>query len=97
MRVSWGLSRLRLSSIGLQTRQFASVGGIRRTALYDFHVKEHGQMVEFGGYEMPLQYKGQSIIASVAWTRHAASLFDVHSRLYFRINDRWGICSNTSN
>jgi glycine cleavage system aminomethyltransferase T len=43
-------------------------------------VKEGGTMVEFGGFQMPVQYKGQSISDSVNWTRTKASLFDVHSR-----------------
>ena len=27
-----------------------------RTPLYDWHVSHHGRMVEFGGWEMPVQY-----------------------------------------
>ena len=60
-------------------RQFTSAasGPLRRTALYDLHVKEGGTMVEFGGFQMPVQYKDQSISDSVIWTRSKASLFDV--------------------
>jgi len=63
-------------------RRFASSSSsapARRTALYELHVKEGGTMVEFGGFQMPLQYKGQSISDSVIWTRSKASLFDVLS------------------
>jgi len=36
-------------------------------------------MVEFGGFQMPVQYKDQSIGESVLWTRSKAALFDVIS------------------
>ena len=29
---------------------------LRRTALYDLHVKHGAKMVPFAGYEMPVQY-----------------------------------------
>jgi aminomethyltransferase len=62
------------------TRQLATAaaGPLRRTALYDTHVKAGGSMVEFGGFQMPVQYKSQSISESVLWTRSKASLFDVY-------------------
>jgi Aminomethyltransferase folate-binding domain len=61
------------------TRQLATAGSnsLRRTALYDIHVKAGGKLVEFGGFEMPVQYVSQSIGESVLWTRDKASLFDV--------------------
>ncbi len=38
--------------------------------------RQHGaRMVEFAGYEMPIQYAG--IVAEHEWTRNSASLFDV--------------------
>ncbi|RDE10616.1 glycine cleavage system aminomethyltransferase GcvT [Pelagibacterium lacus] len=46
-----------------------------RTALYDRHLAHGGRMVEFGGYALPVQYKG--IVAEHLHTRAAASLFDV--------------------
>jgi aminomethyltransferase len=55
----------------------ATTGNLRKTALYDLHVKNGGTMVEFGGFQMPVQYKGLSISDSVLWTRNKASLFDV--------------------
>ena len=63
-------------------RQFttAAAGPLRRTALHETHVKEGATMVEFGGFQMPLQYKSQSISDSVNWTRTKASLFDVSLR-----------------
>ena len=47
-----------------------------RTVLYDRHVAQGAQMVEFGGWEMPIQYP-QGIIQEHLTTRKAAGLFDV--------------------
>ena len=48
---------------------------MKRTALYDVHVKAGGRMVPFAGYEMPVQYEG--VIAEHLAVRRAAGLFDV--------------------
>lgn len=47
-----------------------------RTVLHAWHVAAGGRMVEFGGYEMPVQYK-TGIIAEHLATRRHAGLFDV--------------------
>ena len=47
----------------------------RRTPLYDFHIRHGARIVEFAGWEMPVQYSG--IIAEHKATRQAAGLFDV--------------------
>lgn len=60
----------------------AGGGKVRRTALYDMHVKAGGTMVEYGGFTMPVLYKSQSIGDSVKWTRTKASLFDVPPPAY---------------
>ncbi|MCA6520160.1 MAG: glycine cleavage system aminomethyltransferase GcvT, partial [Pseudanabaena sp. M110S1SP2A07QC] len=31
---------------------------LKRTPLYDLHVAAGARLVEFGGWEMPVQYKG---------------------------------------
>ncbi len=46
-----------------------------KTALYERHVATGGRIVEFGGYALPVQYKG--IVAEHTHTRESASLFDV--------------------
>jgi aminomethyltransferase len=53
----------------------ADTQDLRRTALYDLHVKLGARMVPFAGYAMPVQYEG--IIAEHRWTRAHAGLFDV--------------------
>ena len=49
---------------------------LKRTQLYDVHVAEGGKMVDFGGWEMPIQYP-QGIIDEHLYTRHFCSIFDV--------------------
>jgi aminomethyltransferase len=48
---------------------------LRRTSLYDTHVSLGGKLVEFGGFEMPVQYS--SILEEHAAVRTTAGLFDV--------------------
>ena len=49
---------------------------LKRTQLYDAHVKAGATMVDFGGWEMPIQYP-TGIVAEHLYTRHECSLFDV--------------------
>ncbi|HTD85445.1 MAG TPA: glycine cleavage system aminomethyltransferase GcvT [Candidatus Binatia bacterium] len=48
---------------------------LKRTPLYDAHVKLGGRMVEFGGWEMPVQYS--SIVDEHNAVRRAAGVFDI--------------------
>ena len=48
---------------------------LSRTPLHDFHVAHGGRMVDFAGWEMPVQYR--SIIEEHKAVRSAAGLFDV--------------------
>ncbi len=50
-------------------------GGLRRTPLYERHLALGARMVEFGGWEMPVQYSG--IIDEHRAVREAAGLFDI--------------------
>lgn len=49
---------------------------LKRTQLYDVHVKAGATMVDFGGWEMPIQYP-EGIVAEHLYTRANCSLFDV--------------------
>ncbi|MBI1346385.1 glycine cleavage system aminomethyltransferase GcvT [bacterium] len=51
------------------------MSSLLRTPLYDWHVAHHGRMVEFGGWEMPVQYT--SIVDEHHAVRKAAGLFDI--------------------
>ncbi len=46
-----------------------------RTPLFDWHVAHQGRMVEFGGWEMPVQYTG--IVAEHHAVRRDVGLFDI--------------------
>jgi aminomethyltransferase len=48
---------------------------LKQTPLYAAHVKLGGRMVEFGGWEMPVQYS--SIVDEHLAVRRAAGLFDI--------------------
>src|ERR671937_280145 len=48
---------------------------LKRTPLFDAHKKLGGRMVEFGGWEMPVQYS--SIVDEHNAVRGAAGLFDI--------------------
>lgn len=52
-----------------------SQSGPQRTALYDWHQANGARLVEFAGYEMPIQYS--TIVAEHASTRTQAGIFDI--------------------
>lgn len=58
----------------------AAGGPLRKTPLWDSHVALGGKMVEFGGWDMPVQYPA-GIVKSHEHTRKAAGLFDVSHML----------------
>lgn len=49
----------------------------KRTPLYECHVRLGGQMVDFAGFELPVQYEGLGVIAEHTAVREKAGLFDV--------------------
>jgi aminomethyltransferase len=49
---------------------------LKRTPLFQAHVAAGARLVEFGGYEMPVQYR-DGILKEHLWTREHAGLFDV--------------------
>jgi aminomethyltransferase len=48
---------------------------LKRTPLYDLHVAAGSRLVEFGGWEMPVQYKG--LVAEHQAVRSQVGMFDV--------------------
>ena len=52
------------------------MGELRRTVFYEKHLKLGAKMVEFGGWEMPIQYP-TGIVQEHLATRKGAGLFDV--------------------
>lgn len=74
------------------TRQMSSAATeevLKRTALYDFHVRNGGKMVGFAGYELPVQYK-DGVVTSHMHVRQDAGVFDVShmGQLRFHGKDR---------
>ena len=49
---------------------------LKRTAFYDDHLKHGAKIVEFAGYELPIQYS-QGIVTETKTVRSSAGLFDV--------------------
>ena len=49
---------------------------LKRTPLYDAHVAAGATMVDFGGWEMPIQYPA-GIVAEHLYTRKHCGIFDV--------------------
>ena len=49
---------------------------LKRTPLHGLHVSLGAKMVEFAGYDMPVQYK-DGVLKEHLWTREKAGLFDV--------------------
>ena len=54
------------------------MGDLKRTPLRDFHAARGAKLVDFAGWEMPVQYK--SILDEHKAVRRAAGLFDVSHR-----------------
>lgn len=61
-------------------RRFYSTG-LRRTPLYESHVKYNAKFVPYAGFEMPILYKNQTHIESHNWVRSKVGLFDVSHML----------------
>ncbi len=60
---------------------------LKRTVLYDKHVQAGAKLVDFGGWEMPINYKA-GIIEEHIYTRKKAGLFDVSHMGRFIISGR---------
>ncbi len=50
---------------------------MKRTPLYDEHVKAGAKIIDFGGWELPVEYAATGILAEHRAVRTAAGLFDV--------------------
>lgn len=60
---------------------------MKRTALYDSHLKYGGRLVDFAGWHMPVQYQ-KGILQEHLETRRSAGLFDVSHMGRFEITGR---------
>merc|ERR1719313_3329015 len=80
LRRAFALPSHARTPVATAVRSF-SAAPLQQTLIHDLHVEDGGQIVDFAGYSMPVQYKkgphALSIIDSTKWTRESASLFDV--------------------
>ncbi|XP_060533440.1 aminomethyltransferase, mitochondrial [Cylas formicarius] len=76
------------SAANSNVRRFCDTSKGETTPLYNFHVKNGGKIVNFGGFLLPVQYGDQSIVASHLFTRKSASLFDVSHMLQTEIKGK---------
>ncbi|HNZ08188.1 MAG TPA: glycine cleavage system aminomethyltransferase GcvT [Bacillota bacterium] len=53
------------------------MSGLKRTPLYEMHIKYGGMMVDFGGWELPVRYKGKGDLEEHKAVRERVGLFDV--------------------
>lgn len=51
--------------------------GLLKTPLFPMHQKYRGKMIDFGGWELPVEYSDTGIIAEHNQVRQSAGLFDV--------------------
>ena len=75
--------------------QQAATAALKRTPLYDQHRELGARLVEFGGWEMPVQYRG--IIEEHRAVRERAGLFDVSHMGEFTCRGRrarWTSCKH---
>lgn len=73
-----GVSFLQSSDLLLSSKEFRKIKkmkSIKTTPIHQWHQENGAKMVEFSGWEMPIQYKG--ILAEHKQTRSSVSLFDV--------------------
>ena len=69
---------------------------LKRTPLYEQHRELGARLVEFGGWEMPVQYSG--ILAEHEAVRTHAGLFDVSHMGEFKVEGQahWRFCNRLS-
>ena len=66
---------------------------LKRTQLYDVHVAAGAAMVDFGGWEMPIEYPTK-IVAEHLYTRAVSSTYPTWAVSWWR-GRRWSPSSST--
>lgn len=62
-----------------------AVKALKKTPLFESHVKYGAKFGPYAGFEMPLIYKGQTHIESHHWVRNKVGLFDVSHMLQHKV------------
>ncbi|XP_061179083.1 aminomethyltransferase, mitochondrial-like [Saccostrea echinata] len=76
-----------MKGIVCQCRSYSQKESLKKTCLYDYHVKNGGKMVPFAGWSMPVQYTN-GISESHLHVRSAAGLFDVSHMLQTKVTGK---------
>ena len=63
------------------------MGALKRTVLYNHHVGAGAKMVDFGGWEMPVNYPG-GMIEEHLYTRKKVGIFDISHMGRFAVSGR---------
>lgn len=71
MHKNWGHNKDKINKEGA-----VKLDNLKKTVLYNAHLAANATMVDFGGWDMPVQYP-EGIIAEHLFTRRYASMFDV--------------------
>ncbi|CCG82222.1 Probable aminomethyltransferase,mitochondrial [Taphrina deformans PYCC 5710] len=72
--------------VGQCRRSYATGTPLKRTPLFDLHVKNGAKMVPFAGFEMPVLYADLGLTESHKWTRGKSSIFDVSHMVQFKLS-----------
>lgn len=70
----------------MSTKLAASL--VKKTPLFESHVKYGAKFAPYAGFQMPLLYKDQSHIESHHWVREKVGLFDVSHMLQHRVKGK---------
>ncbi|KAI0262342.1 glycine cleavage system T protein [Gloeopeniophorella convolvens] len=77
VHASWPCARIGLRGLATKSEGDQLTTALRKTPLYDFHLKHGAKMVPFAGYHMPLVYGDVGQVASHQHVRQSAGIFDV--------------------
>ncbi len=69
-----------IQSLQFHVRNASGAAKLKETCLYKFHVEKGAKMVNFAGFNMPVEYKA-GIIGAHLHTRTHVSIFDVSHML----------------
>ncbi|GMR60014.1 hypothetical protein PMAYCL1PPCAC_30209, partial [Pristionchus mayeri] len=83
--MSFSLSALRQSPQFVRGLSSTAALSSKKTCLHDLHKSHGGKLVDFAGFEMPVQYADLSIKDSTIHTRAGVSIFDVSHMLQSHI------------
>ena len=70
----------------MSAKQAANI--VKKTPLFESHVKYGAKFAPYAGFQMPLLYKDQSHVESHHWVREKVGLFDVSHMMQHRVKGK---------